>query len=130
MRARLFGVHLRVLALTACVLALSGCASDKEPERFKSPRDLAAALGCEYRPFTSVLGPGTEQGACQYAGADLSLTVTARASMTRELAERLAGEPLGKGVTTLVGNGWLIVSRDEGAVRKAQGVVGGAIDRP
>jgi hypothetical protein len=50
--------------------------------------------------------------------------------MTRELAERLAGQPLGKGVTTLVGNGWLIVSRDEGAVRKAQDAVGGAIDRP
>ena len=121
---------LRLLALTACVLALSGCASDKEPKRFTSPRDLAGALSCEYRPFTSVLGPGTEQGACQYAGADLSLTVTSRASMSRILAERLASQPLGKGVAILVGNGWLIVSRDQGAIRKAQDLVGGAIESP
>jgi len=50
--------------------------------------------------------------------------------MSRILAERLASQPLGKGVAILVGNGWLIVSRDQGAIRKAQDLVGGAIESP
>ena len=84
---------------------------------------MAQALGCEYRAFTSVVGPGTAQGGCDYAGASMSLTTTSRNGQAARLADVVAKEQ----VTVLVGANWLVVSRDAAAVAKARDVLGGVL---
>ncbi len=104
-----------VLAATAC-----GGGDDR---KFSSPEAIAQALGCEYRAFTSVVGPGTAQGGCDYAGASMSLTTTSISGQAARLADVVAKEQ----VTVLVGANWLVVSRDAAAVAEARDVLGGVL---
>lgn len=110
----------RWFVATLVLAAACGGGDDRE---FSSPEAIAQALGCEYRVFTSVVGPGTAQGGCDYAGASMSLTTTRRRSQAVRLADVAAKEQ----VTVLVGANWLVVSRDAGAVAKAREVLGGVL---
>lgn len=103
-------------------LAAAACGGGADPA-FDSPEAVAQALGCEYRAFSSVLGPGTAQGGCDYAGASMSLTTTSHDGHAAKLADAVANEQ----VAVLVGSNWLVVSRNEDAVRKARDVLGGVL---
>ncbi len=104
------------------ILSVAACGGGDDRE-FSSPEAIAQALGCEYRAFTSVVGPGTAQGGCEYAGASMSLTTTSRDGQAAKLADVVAQEQ----VTVLVGANWLVVSRDPAAVVKVRDVLGGAL---
>lgn len=103
------------------VLAAAACGGDGR--EFSSPARIAEALGCDYRAFESVLGPGTAQGGCDLAGASMSLTTTSRDGHAARLGDLEARED----VTVLVGVNWLVVSRDQGAVITARDILGGVL---